>query len=127
MGVCLSFSFCVSLFYPFLFLVRCGGTIGIYYCVKRCSVLYLNSSIGTFTPSPYLDAHGELDLSMTYFLFYHIFFDAEVVYNSRRGRRQFLHHARWEVIRKTWLSHGIPSMAASWRVVWILGVGKVCN
>ncbi|KDR68822.1 hypothetical protein GALMADRAFT_1032198 [Galerina marginata CBS 339.88] len=73
---------------------ECGGTIGIYYCVKRCSVLYLNSGNGTFTPSPYLDAHGEVDLSM------------------RRGRRQFLHHARWEVIRKTWLSHGIPSMVA---------------
>ncbi|KAF8880925.1 hypothetical protein CPB84DRAFT_1687402 [Gymnopilus junonius] len=74
---------------------ECGGTIGIYYCVKRCSVLYLNSGNGTFTASPYLDAHGEVDLSM-----------------SRRGRRQFLHHARWEVIRKTWLSHGIPSMVA---------------
>ncbi|KAF4623369.1 hypothetical protein D9613_001400 [Agrocybe pediades] len=74
---------------------ECGGTIGIYYCVKRCSVLYLNNLNGTFTPSPYLDAHGEVDLSM-----------------SRRGRRQFLHHARWEVIRKTWLSHGIPSMVA---------------
>uniref|UniRef100_A0A8H8CS44 E3 ubiquitin-protein ligase n=1 Tax=Psilocybe cubensis TaxID=181762 RepID=A0A8H8CS44_PSICU len=74
---------------------ECGGTIGIYYCVKRCSVLYLNNGNGTFTPSPYLDAHGEVDLSM-----------------SRRGRRQFLHHARWEVIRKTWLSHGIPSMVA---------------
>jgi hypothetical protein len=43
---------------------RCGGTIGIYYCVKRCSVLYLSSGIGSFTPSPYLDAHGEVDLSM---------------------------------------------------------------
>jgi len=30
----------------------------------------------------------------------------------RRGRRQFLHHARWEVVRKTWLSHGIPSIVA---------------
>jgi Proteolysis_6 C-terminal len=37
-------------------------------------VLYLNSSIGTFTPSPYLDAHGEVALSMRYFCF-----DAEVV------------------------------------------------
>ena len=48
----------------FTLLYRCGGTIGIYYCVKRCSVLYLNSGNGTFTPSPYLDAHGEVDLSM---------------------------------------------------------------
>ncbi|KAF9527898.1 hypothetical protein CPB83DRAFT_907266 [Crepidotus variabilis] len=73
---------------------ECGGTIGIYYCVKRCSILYINSGNGTFTPSPYLDQHGEVDLSM------------------RRGRRQYLHQPRWEVIRKTWLSHGIPSIVA---------------
>ena len=78
-------------------------------------MLYLNSGIGTFTPSPYLDAHGEVDLSMRYLL--KSFFSFEEIsffphLNSRRGRRQFLHHARWEVIRKTWLSHGIPSMAA---------------
>lgn len=61
---------------------RCGGTIGIYYCVKRCSVLYLNSGIGTFTPSPYLDAHGEVDLSMRYFLPFFFFF-------SRRNADRF--------------------------------------
>ena len=30
----------------------------------------------------------------------------------RRGRRQYLHHARWEDIRKTWLNHGIPTVVA---------------
>ena len=30
----------------------------------------------------------------------------------RRGRRQFLHPARWEEVRKTWLNHGIPTMVA---------------
>ena len=53
----------------FTLLYRCGGTIGIYYCVKRCSVLYLNSGNGTFTPSPYLDAHGEVDLSMRWAIY----------------------------------------------------------
>ena len=77
-------------------------------------MLYLNLSIGTFTPSPYLDVHGEVDLSMRYFCFITFYFILmlKLFYNSRRGPRQFLHHARWEVIRKTWLSHGIPSMAA---------------
>ena len=56
MRVCLSFSFCIYMWRN-------------YQCVKRCSVLYLNSSIGTFTPSPYLDAHGEVALSMRYFCF----------------------------------------------------------
>ena len=71
-------------------------------------MLYLNSN---FTPSPYLDAHGEVDLSMRYFCFITFFLMLKLFYNSRRGRRQFLHHARREVIRKTWLSHGIASRA----------------
>jgi E3 ubiquitin-protein ligase UBR1 len=31
---------------------------------------------------------------------------------NRRGRRQYLHYARWEEIRKTWLNHGIPTVVA---------------
>ncbi|EIN13143.1 hypothetical protein PUNSTDRAFT_56352 [Punctularia strigosozonata HHB-11173 SS5] len=73
---------------------ECGGAVGIYFCVKRCSLLYLYAGNGTFVASPYLDVHGEVDMSM------------------RRGRRQFLHHARWEEIRKLWLSHGIPTLVA---------------
>jgi len=30
----------------------------------------------------------------------------------RRGRRQYLHPARWEEVRKTWLNHGIPTTVA---------------
>ncbi|KAF8879924.1 hypothetical protein BD779DRAFT_1550399 [Infundibulicybe gibba] len=73
---------------------ECGGAIGVYFLVKRCSLLYLYAASGTFAQSPYLDAHGEADISM------------------RRGRRQYLHHARWEDIRRTWLTHGIPTMIA---------------
>jgi hypothetical protein len=43
---------------------RCGGAIGVYFVVKRCSLLYLYASHGTFTQSPYLDVHGEVDVSM---------------------------------------------------------------
>ncbi|KAF7365509.1 E3 ubiquitin-protein ligase [Mycena venus] len=73
---------------------ECGGAIGVYYLVKRCMLLYIYSNNGTFSPPPYLDAHGEVDISM------------------RRGRRQYLHVARWEEVRKTWLSHGIPTIIA---------------
>jgi hypothetical protein len=59
-----------------------------------------------------LIGRGEVDLSMRYFCFITLFLMLKLFYNSRRGRRQLLHHARWEVIRKTWLSLGIPSMAA---------------
>ncbi|KAG5643045.1 hypothetical protein DXG03_001623 [Asterophora parasitica] len=72
----------------------CGGTVGVYFLVKRCSLLYLFANNGTFGQSPYLDSHGEIDISM------------------RRGYRQFLHHARWEEVRKNWLNHQIPTLVA---------------
>lgn len=37
-----------------------------YFLVKRCSLLYLYAGNGTFSQSPYLDAHGEVDVSMRY-------------------------------------------------------------
>jgi hypothetical protein len=43
---------------------RCGGAIGIYFLVKRCSLLYLYIDKGTFASPPYLDDHGEVDMSM---------------------------------------------------------------
>lgn len=72
----------------------CGGAIGVYFLVKRCSLLYLYAGNGSFVQAPFLDVHGEVDASM------------------RRGRRQYLHHARWEEVRKTWLNHGIPTLIA---------------
>lgn len=38
--------------------------IGVYYCIKKCVILWLNAGNGSFYPSPYLDAHGEPDLQM---------------------------------------------------------------
>ncbi|KAK2464879.1 hypothetical protein APHAL10511_002955 [Amanita phalloides] len=73
---------------------ECGGMVGMFFLVKRCSLLYLFAGNGSFLPPPYLDVHGEIDVSM------------------RRGRRQFLHPARWEEVRKMWLNHGIPTIVA---------------
>ncbi|KAM6497717.1 hypothetical protein JOM56_005665 [Amanita muscaria] len=73
---------------------ECGGMTGMFFLVKRCSLLYLYAGNGSFIYSPYLDMHGETDISM------------------RRGRRQFLHPARWEEVRKSWLNHGIPTAVA---------------
>ncbi|KAH9850612.1 hypothetical protein C2E23DRAFT_734790 [Lenzites betulinus] len=72
----------------------CSGPIGLYFLVKRCSLLFLYANNGAFGQSPYLDVHGEVDVSM------------------RRGRRQYLHRARWEDVHKTWLNHGIPTLIA---------------
>ena len=44
--------------------IRCGGVIGMYFLVKKCSLLYLFAGNGTFGQSPYLDVHGEVDMSM---------------------------------------------------------------
>lgn len=58
----------VCLFFYCMILIvgasRCSGPIGIYFCVKRCAMLYLYANIGTFGQSPYLDVHGEADMSM---------------------------------------------------------------
>lgn len=103
-------------FVLFLFLLltaiisRCGGAVGLYFAVKRCSLLYLYASNGTFTQSPYLDVHGEVDVSMRYVFRFHEITRADR--GRRRGRRQYLHSARWEEIRKMWLNHGIPTAVA---------------
>lgn len=40
--------------------------IGVYFLVKRCSLLFLNAGNGTFALAPYMDANGEVDISMRY-------------------------------------------------------------
>ena len=92
---------------------RCGGAVGMYFLVKRCSMLYLYANNGTFGPSPYLDVHGEADISMRYVRRCPPY--AGVVAHDafrRRGRRQYLHAIRWEDIRRLWLQHGIPTLIA---------------
>ena len=37
-----------------------------YFLVKRCSLLYLYAGNGAFLPPPYLDMHGEIDISLRY-------------------------------------------------------------
>lgn len=94
-----------------LIILRCGGMIGVFFLVKRCSLLYLYAGNGAFLPPPYLDIHGEIDVSMRCVFevgWWSIFTDML----SRRGRRQFLHPARWEEVRKMWLNHGIPTIVA---------------
>jgi E3 ubiquitin-protein ligase UBR1 len=90
---------------------RCGGAIGLYFQLKRCSMLYLYAGKGAFGNPPYLDVHGETDVLMRYVsavLYLHSYSDPP----NRRGRLQFLHAQRLEDLRKTWLNHGIPTFVA---------------
>ena len=51
-----------------LCLDRCEGMVAVYFLVKRCSLLYLYAGNGVFLPPPYLDIHGEIDISLGYVL-----------------------------------------------------------
>ncbi|PLW10957.1 hypothetical protein PCANC_15655 [Puccinia coronata f. sp. avenae] len=73
---------------------NCGGSVGAYLLIKKCSTLFLAAENGAFSMAPYLDEHGEHDVGM------------------KRGRPQFLHAARWDEIRRLWLSHSIPTFVA---------------
>ncbi|KAI9343906.1 hypothetical protein DFJ73DRAFT_661112 [Zopfochytrium polystomum] len=72
----------------------CGGSVGIFFLVKQFRILLLHNEKGTLMDPPYLDAHGEVDISM------------------RKGRHQFLHSRRYDELRRIWLTHGIPSHVA---------------
>ncbi|THH12848.1 hypothetical protein EW146_g7310 [Bondarzewia mesenterica] len=43
---------------------ECGGVIGVYFLVKRCSLLYVHAGNGAFALPPYVDVHGEVDISI---------------------------------------------------------------
>ncbi|GAA5840031.1 hypothetical protein JCM3766R1_000645 [Sporobolomyces carnicolor] len=75
----------------------CGGSIGIYFLVKRNVILYLHTDKGTFTHPPYLDSHGEVDNGRT---------------RSRSVFPQFLHQGRYDEVRKIWLNQGVPTLVA---------------
>ncbi|GAA6028962.1 hypothetical protein JCM8097_001527 [Rhodosporidiobolus ruineniae] len=75
----------------------CGGSVGMYYLLKRNTILYLHADKGTFATPPYLDSHGEVDAE------------------NRRTRSQFpqyLHRGRYDEMRKLWLSGTIPTFVA---------------
>ena len=91
---------------------ECGGAIGLYFLVKRCSLLYLHAGSGSFSNAPYMDVHGEVDTLMRYDFLFNMLTSHILILALRRGRRQYLHPARWEDVRKTWLNHGIPTMVA---------------
>ena len=54
----------------------------------------------------------------------HFFLMLKLFYNSRRGHRQFIMQDGKLFVR---LGYHMVWLLESWRVVWILGVGKVCK
>ncbi|OCK82992.1 hypothetical protein K432DRAFT_323106 [Lepidopterella palustris CBS 459.81] len=74
---------------------KCGGNIGLFINIRKCMVLFMNITNGTWAVAPYLDKHGEVDPTL------------------RRHHQLFLNQKRYDVLlRQVWLNHGIPSMIA---------------
>ncbi|KAG9599486.1 hypothetical protein KCU77_g4540, partial [Aureobasidium melanogenum] len=72
---------------------KCSGNIGIFINIRKCMVLFLHHSHGSWYHAPYLDRHGEVDPTL------------------RRHHQLFLNQKRYDkLLREAWLNHGIPSV-----------------
>jgi E3 ubiquitin-protein ligase UBR1 len=71
---------------------RCGKNIGLFINIRKCTVLYLHNTNGSWHYAPYLDRHGEVDPGL------------------RRNRQLILNQKRYDrLLRDVWLSHSIPA------------------
>jgi E3 ubiquitin-protein ligase UBR1 len=73
-------------------LEECGHSSGLFFKVKTNIITLLFQGNGCFTYSPYLDAHGEVDIGL------------------KKGKIQFLHLVRFDELRKQWLNHGLANI-----------------
>ena len=71
---------------------HCGGRVGLHFRVSSNMVVILYQDNGTFSSSPYLNSHGEVD---RYLL---------------KSRPQRLHPQRYDELRKQWLTHGLANV-----------------
>ncbi|GME40838.1 Zinc finger N-recognin protein [Neofusicoccum parvum] len=74
---------------------KCGGNIGMFINIRKCMLLYTHHQSGSWFPAPYLDKHGETDMSL------------------RRHHQLYLHQKRYDaLVRSVWLHHQVPSTIA---------------
>ncbi|KAF2083417.1 hypothetical protein K490DRAFT_51742 [Saccharata proteae CBS 121410] len=74
---------------------KCGAPIGLFINIRKCMLLLTHDDKGSWFPAPYLDKHGETDMSL------------------RRHHQLYLHQKRYDkLVREVWLSHGVPSTIA---------------
>lgn len=70
----------------------CGRNVGLFISIKRCNVLFIHDSNGSWHNAPYLDQYGEVDPGL------------------RHNRQLFLNQRRYDaLLRNVWLQHGIPT------------------
>lgn len=76
---------------------KTGSGIGIFFLVQKCTVLLMHNNKSAYSPSLYVDEHGEEDPGL------------------RRGRPLFLNDARYRALENLWRQQGIPREVAQIR------------
>jgi hypothetical protein len=74
-----------------------GSGIGIFFLVQKCTVLLMHNNKSAYSPSLYVDVHGEEDPGL------------------KRGRPLFLQEDRYRALERLWRQQGIPGEVAQIR------------
>jgi hypothetical protein len=74
-----------------------GSGIGIFFLIQKCTVLLMHNNKSAYSPSIYVDEHGEEDPGL------------------RRGRPLMLNDARYRSLEALWRQQGIPREVAQIR------------
>ena len=69
---------------------KVGSGIGIFFLVQKCTILLMHNNKSAYSPSLYVDEHGEEDVGL------------------RRGRPLFFSEERNQALERLWRTHGIP-------------------
>lgn len=76
---------------------KTASGIGIFFLIQKCTVLLMHNNKSAYSPSLYVDEHGEEDPGL------------------RRGRPLFLNQARYRALELLWRQQGIPREVAQIR------------
>jgi len=69
---------------------KVGSGIGVFFLVQKCTILLMHNNKSAYSPSLYVDEHGEEDVGL------------------RRGRPLFFSEERYQALETMWRTHGIP-------------------
>lgn len=76
-----------------LHMEKCGGNIGLFLNIRKCTILFTHNENGSWYHAPYLTRHGEVDPGL------------------RQHHQLILNQKRYDrLIRDVWLSHGVCSV-----------------
>jgi hypothetical protein len=69
---------------------KVGSGLGIFFLVQKCTILLMHNNKSAYSPSLYVDEHGEEDVGL------------------RRGRPLFFSEERYQALENLWRNHGLP-------------------